>query len=52
MLGKPVPDSSLPSTGGSSFRLSGTHGKTRVLYFYPKHNTPGCTRAGAQIYGR
>jgi len=51
MLGKPVPDFSLPSTGGSTFRLSGTHGKKRVLYFYPKDDTPGCTSAGAEIYG-
>jgi peroxiredoxin Q/BCP len=65
MLGKPVPDFSLPSTGGTSFRLSGARGSKLVLYFYPKDNTPGCTlegngfrdawkdfkRAGCEIYG-
>src|SRR5688500_9390321 len=47
MQGKPVPDFSLPSTGGSTFKLSSARGKTVVLYFYPKDNTPGCTTEGA-----
>ena len=65
MLGKPVPDFSLPSTGGTPFRLSGARGSKLVLYFYPKDNTPGCTtqgsdfrdlhpqfkRAGTQVFG-
>jgi peroxiredoxin Q/BCP len=65
MLGKPVPDFSLPSTGGTTFHLSITRGSKVVLYFYPKDNTPGCTtegsdfrdlhkefrRAGAQVFG-
>jgi peroxiredoxin Q/BCP len=42
MLGKPVPDFSLPSTGGRTFKLSGTRGSKVVLDFYPKDNTPGC----------
>ena len=64
MLGKPVPDFSLPGTGGN-FRLKDERGKKLVLYFYPKDNTPGCTqqgsdfrdafagfrKAGTQIYG-
>jgi thioredoxin-dependent peroxiredoxin len=49
MLGKPVPDFSLPSTGGSTFRLSGTRGGKVVLYFYPKDHTPGCTTEGADF---
>ena len=49
MQGKPVPDFSLPSTGGSTFRLSSARGKTVVLYFYPKDNTPGCTAEGADF---
>ena len=44
MLGKPVADFSLPSTGTPTFRLSGTRGSKVVLYFYPKDNTPGCTQ--------
>lgn len=46
MLGKPVPEFSLPATGGQTVSLSGLKGKTIVLYFYPKDNTPGCTTEG------
>ena len=35
MLGKPVPDFSLPSTGGVAFHRSTTRGSKVVLYFYP-----------------
>ena len=49
MLGKPVPDFSLPSTGDSTFTLSSARGKKLVLYFYPKDNTPGCTQQGADF---
>ena len=52
MLGKPVPDFSLESTGGNTFRLSATRGKKVVLYFYPKDNTPGCTTQGADFGDR
>jgi len=47
MLGKPVPDFSLPSTGGTTFTLSQHLGSKLVLYFYPKDSTPGCTTEGA-----
>ncbi len=49
MQGKPVPDFSLPSTGGGTFKLSSARGKLVVLYFYPKDNTPGCTAEGADF---
>ena len=49
MLGKPVADSSLPCTGGSTFRLTKERGKKLVLYFYPKDNTPGCTQQGSDF---
>jgi peroxiredoxin Q/BCP len=52
MLGKPVPDFSLPSTGGAAFRLSDARGSKLVLYFYPKDNTPGCTLEGADFRDR
>jgi len=48
MLGKPVPDFSVPSTGGT-FRLKNERGSRLVLYFYPKDNTPGCTTEGAEF---
>ncbi|KWR88727.1 peroxiredoxin [Cupriavidus sp. IDO] len=42
-LNKAVPDFSAPMTGGATFSLAAQRGKTVVLYFYPKDNTPGCT---------
>jgi thioredoxin-dependent peroxiredoxin len=49
MLGKPVADFSLPSTGNTTFELSGARGSKLVLYFYPKDNTPGCTQQGSDF---
>ena len=49
MLGKPAPDFSLPSTGGTPFQLSSHRGRKLVLYFYPKDATPGCTAEGADF---
>ena len=49
MPGDPVADFALPATGGATFRLSEHRGKTLVLYFYPKDNTPGCTTEGMQF---
>ena len=42
--GTKAPDFSLPDQNGSTVRLSDFQGKKVVLYFYPKDNTPGCTR--------
>jgi peroxiredoxin Q/BCP len=47
-----VRDFSLPATGGSTFKLSDQRGKTLVVYFYPKDNTPGCTVEGADFRDR
>jgi len=45
VIGKPAPDFSLPSTTGENNSLRQFKGKkTVVLYFYPKDETPGCTR--------
>lgn len=41
--GSPAPDFALPTHDGSTVRLSDYRGKTVVLYFYPKDDTPGCT---------
>jgi peroxiredoxin Q/BCP len=49
MLGKKVPDFSIPATGEATFRLSDHLGHPVVLYFYPKDNTPGCTTEGADF---
>jgi peroxiredoxin Q/BCP len=52
MLGKPVPDFSLPSTGNTTFNLASARGAKLVLYFYPKDNTPGCTQQGSDFRDR
>ncbi len=44
--GQPAPDFTLPATGGQEITLSGLRGRNVVLYFYPRDNTPGCTREG------
>ena len=49
MPGKSVKDFSLPSTGGTEFRLGALRGKKLVLYFYPRDNTPGCTAESLQF---
>ena len=63
--GKKSPDFSLIGDGGKTLRLKDFAGKKLVLYFYPKDDTPGCTkqaigfsekrsffkRAGAEILG-
>ena len=41
--GDPAPDFTLPDQDGNPVTLSGLRGKTVVLYFYPKADTPGCT---------
>jgi thioredoxin-dependent peroxiredoxin len=43
-VGDIAPDFSLPTTDGSIVSLKGLRGKRVVLYFYPKDNTPGCTK--------
>jgi peroxiredoxin Q/BCP len=42
--GRKAPDFVLSSSEGGEVRLSDLRGKTVVLYFYPKDDTPGCTR--------
>ena len=42
--GTPAPDFELESDEGTSVRLSELRGKPVVLYFYPKDDTPGCTK--------
>ncbi|WP_310619742.1 thioredoxin-dependent thiol peroxidase [Flexibacterium corallicola] len=39
-----APDFQLPTDGDGSFSLSDKKGSIVVLYFYPKDNTPGCTK--------
>ena len=63
--GDVAPDFMLPADDGGKVKLSDLRGKPVVLYFYPKDDTPGCTRqasgirdswaefqrAGAEVFG-
>ena len=42
--GTKAPDFSLPDQGGVIHSLSRYRGKKVILYFYPRDNTPGCTK--------
>ena len=46
-----APDFSLEDKEGQTIRLSDFKGKKVVLYFYPKDNTPGCTRQACAFSG-
>ena len=43
-VGVPAPDFSLPDQNGRLRSLAEFRGKWLVLYFYPRDDTPGCTR--------
>ena len=45
-LEKRVPDFTATAANDSEFSLSENIGKNIVIYFYPKDNTPGCTKEG------
>jgi peroxiredoxin Q/BCP len=50
--GAPAPDFELPDQDGEPVRLSALRGRTIVLYFYPKADTPGCTMQACSIRDR
>jgi thioredoxin-dependent peroxiredoxin len=47
--GQQAPDFELASDAGERVRLSDLRGKPVVLYFYPKDDTPGCTKQACGI---
>ena len=64
-VSNPAPDFTLPVTGGGNITLSALKGQPVVLFFYPRDDTPGCTKesigfseslkgfeaAGAKVFG-
>ena len=48
-IGDPAPDFALADQEGNTVRLSDFQGKKLLLYFYPKADTPGCTKQACQI---
>jgi thioredoxin-dependent peroxiredoxin len=47
--GKPAPDFELASDSGETVSLANLRGRPVVLYFYPKDDTPGCTKQACGI---
>jgi peroxiredoxin Q/BCP len=45
-LDKKIPAFSAAASGGKTWRSSEAAGHALVLYFYPRDNTPGCTKEG------
>ena len=43
-VGTKAPDFTLPDQNGNVHSLSDYRGKKVIVYFYPKDNTPGCTK--------
>jgi thioredoxin-dependent peroxiredoxin len=43
-IGSPAPDFTLPDQDGNAVSLAGLRGQRVVIYFYPKDDTPGCTK--------
>lgn len=50
-IGTKAPEFTLPDKDGNMVSLSDFAGKKVVLYFYPRDNTPGCTRQACAFAG-
>lgn len=50
-VGEKAPDFALPRDGGGTVALSDFKGRNLVLYFYPKADTPGCTKESISFSG-
>jgi peroxiredoxin Q/BCP len=50
-VGAKAPAFTLPRDGGSTLSLTDFKGRKLVLYFYPKADTPGCTRESISFSG-
>lgn len=51
-VGKQIPNLTLAADDGSQVRLAELRGKAVVVYFYPKDDTPGCTREACAFRDR
>lgn len=51
-IGDPAPDFTLPDQNGESVKLSSLRGQRVVIYFYPKDDTPGCTKEACNFRDR
>jgi len=51
-LGDPAPDFTLPDQTGTPVGLASLRGQRVVIYFYPKDDTPGCTKEACNFRDR
>ncbi|MFM9089339.1 MAG: thioredoxin-dependent thiol peroxidase [Cyanobium sp.] len=51
-IGDPAPAFTLPDQDGNPVDLASFHGKRVVIYFYPKDDTPGCTKEACNFRDR
>jgi len=51
-IGDAAPDFSLPDQNGEAVSLSALRGQRVVIYFYPKDDTPGCTKEACNFRDR
>ena len=51
-IGDQAPDFTLPDQDGTSLELSSLRGQRVVIYFYPKDDTPGCTKEACNFRDR
>lgn len=49
-LNTKAPDFTLPDQNGQMHTLEEYRGKKVILYFYPKDNTPGCTKQAYDVW--
>lgn len=48
-VGDPAPDFTLQDQDGNDVSLAGLRGRKVVLYFYPRDDTPGCTKQACSL---
>jgi peroxiredoxin Q/BCP len=51
-IGDPAPDFRLPDQDGNTVALADLRGQRVVIYFYPKDDTPGCTKEACNFRDR
>lgn len=51
-VGDPAPDFTLPDQTGEAVSLAALKGQRVVIYFYPKDDTPGCTKEACNFRDR
>ncbi len=51
-IGDPAPDFSLPNQDGTLLDLASLKGQRVIIYFYPKDDTPGCTKEACNFRDR